>query len=169
VRMCARLSTGSTITASAALAESFAILFFLPPMAQLDVLIKVREQKLVLQYCIDHHSEIFKKRLPPLSSTPLSLTPVSLNTSGGLAVPSSPTIRNLRGEGKKKKSPGFKRSLTGSLGARMTKLAKKTDSQGSSPSGDYAKVFSLRDNSGKKVLLSSYVAMGCRLVLFFYS
>uniref|UniRef100_A0A7S4L5E4 SAM domain-containing protein n=2 Tax=Paramoeba aestuarina TaxID=180227 RepID=A0A7S4L5E4_9EUKA len=171
--MCSRLAKGS-VTASGLMAESFAVLLFLPLVTQLDLLLKARAQKLVLQSCIDHHDKIFTKRSLPLTSTPLLLVN-SLSSSAGMksvGMSNSPSPKDKDKDKDKKKKPGFKRSLTGkslAVGKGGLKLSQKKDLKDSSPSGDYAKVFSLKDHSGKKVHLAKQVAAGSRLILFFYS
>ena len=167
IRMFSQLAKGS-VTASGLLAESFAVLLFLPLAPNLDLLINVRAQKLVLQTCIDHYSTIFTKKVSsPSSSTPLMLVEKASAKSVKISTKSSSSKGDLKGSGesKPKKKPGFK-SLAKSVGKSSTK---KDSLKESNPSGDYAKVFNLKDHCGKKVHLAKYVAQGTRLILFFYS
>ena len=172
VRMCSKLAKGS-VTASGVLAESFAILLFLPSTPHLDLLLKARAQKLVLQTCIDHHFDIFTRKPPPVSSLPLSLVKSSSSASIKISTKgSSMGLKGSGGESKPKKKPGLRGLTTKSLSVKSVgKLAqlKKDNLRGSKPSGDYAKVFNLKNHCGKKVHLAKLISQGTRLVLFFYS
>jgi peroxiredoxin len=160
VRMCSYLSAGSVMKSSA-LAEQFSGVLFIPPKIQTDLLFKIQYQKRVLQYLIDHHSACFHvKGMPSLVLPTLLSFDQQQNTA----------IKVARAEAAMDKQKGskikaFRRTLTIS-----TKLASRKSSGGST--GDvsraYAKIFSLRDNFGKKVSIADIVASGSHCILFFF-
>ena len=180
IRCCSRLAKATT-SASGLLAESFATLLFLPPIPNLDLLLKARAQKLVLQSCIDHYSTVFTRKAPPACASPLmlvksssvaskkistkSFSKVDLKSSGGSS------SGDLKASPKKKGLKGLtgKRTLEKSLSKGVGLLSKKDNLKDSNPSGAYAKVFNLKDHCGKKVNLAKMIGEGIRLILFFYS
>ena len=155
LRMCAFLSAGS-YSQSDALAELVSVILFAPKEVRLDILFKIKIQKQLIKYCIEHHSSIFVGPFPPLSATPISLV-TSLSSSSKPETPSTPKDR---AQSMKDRRKSFKKTLSVSLVNH--KKVKKIE-------GEYARVFSLRDSGGTKVSLTDLVTAGGRTILFFFS
>jgi peroxiredoxin len=167
VRLCSLLSSGS-VSKSSVFADHFACLLFAPPELQLDVLFKVRYQKLILQYLIDHHSLCFYG-----SETMTNVSPSLYHFSGPITFDlqsSAPKFRHTQSLDTKVKSevkqkpPKKLKKITKTL--NQMGLRKKDEEKSSH--GEYAKVFALRDNSGKKVSIQEIVGAGTMAVLIFY-